>query len=178
MSDPYIGEIRAFGFHFAPAGWMFCNGELLSISQYQALFAVIGTIYGGNGTTNFQLPNFQSTAPLGQGSGPGLTPRPIGEPVGEAAVTLTLAQMPGHNHILTSYQGQTATQSVGTPTATVFPGNSNPGQTYSDTTNALTQTFSPKAISFNGGSTPHNNIQPLLVMNFCICYNGIFPVRN
>jgi len=178
MSDQYLGEIRIFGFHFAPTGWALCDGQTMAISQNAALFAVLGTTFGGNGTTTFGLPNFQDIASMHWGNGAGLTPRSIGEALGTPTVTLASNQIPAHNHMAQSGNSGAAGQATGTPGPTVWPGPSTPGAAYSDTTSALTAQFSPKAVGPNGGSQPHSNVQPLLSMNFCIALQGIFPSRN
>jgi microcystin-dependent protein len=178
MSDQYLGEIRIFGFHFAPSGWALCNGQTMAISQNAALFAVLGTTFGGNGTTTFGLPNFQDIASMHWGSGAGLTPRAIGEALGTPTVTLASNQIPPHNHMAQSANLTAQGQGIGTPGSTVWPGQSAPGATYSDTTSPLTAQFSPKAVGLNGGNQPHANVQPLLSMNFCIALQGIFPTRN
>ena len=178
MSQPYVGEIRAFGFTFAPYQWAFCNGQTLPIAQYTALYSILGTTYGGNGTTTFQLPNFQDIAPMHWGNGGGLTPRTIGETLGTPTVTVTVPQMPSHNHVLSAAEGQNAAQDQGTPSSTAWLGGSLPGSAYLVTTSALNAPFSPKAISTNGGSQPHQNLQPLLTVNFCISLYGVFPSRN
>ncbi len=176
--DPYIGEIRIFGFHFAPVDWAFCNGQPVAISQYQALYAILGTTFGGNGQTTFNLPNFQNTAPMHWGNGANLTPRTLGQAVGTPSVTLTQLQMAGHNHLVQSASGSTATQEIPTPGPTAWMGLSVPGKAYVDTTAPVNAQFSNKAIGNNGGSLPHNNMQPISTLNFCVCLNGIFPVRN
>jgi microcystin-dependent protein len=178
MSSPFVGEIRAFGFHFAPFQWAFCDGQIMPITQNQALFTIIGTTYGGNGATTFALPNMQDSAPMHWGNGAGLTPRTPGEILGTPTVTVTVAEMPIHNHMILSAQAATLGQETGTPSAAVYMGDSNPGTAYSDTTGALSQQFSQKAISPNGGSQSHQNLQPLLTLNFCIALFGIFPTRN
>ncbi|MBY0304105.1 MAG: hypothetical protein B7Y43_14000 [Sphingomonas sp. 28-62-20] len=177
MSSPFIGEIRIFGFNFAPRGWVFCKGQLLPISQYSAVFAVLGTSYGGNGTTNFGIPNFQSNAPMGWGNGPGLTPRAIGEQSGTPSVTLSPLEMPAHNHLVNG-QAPTnaATQVVNTPTSTANIGFSAGARLYAAP--PATTTLAPQAIGPTGGSGAHDNQQPSLALNFCLAIEGVFPVRN
>ena len=177
MSEPFIGEIRAFGFHFSPIDWAFCDGRLLPISQYTALYSVIGTTYGGDGQTTFALPNLQDRAAMDWGNGVGLTPRQIGQVTGSPSVSLLVTQLPGHMHVLSGADGNTATQTTPTPSQTAYLGQSNPGSAYTKNVTP-NQAFSPKAIGNNGGSQPHNNMQPLLTLNFCIALNGIFPSRN
>ena len=177
MSEQFIGEIRAFGFNFAPIGWLQCNGQLLPIAQFDALFAIIGTTYGGNGTTNFALPNLQGETAMHQGTGPGLTPRTLGQTFGTDSVTLTGQQMPSHNHMLFGAGTADANQSVAKATSQAQLGGGNPGQVYTATATPPVA-FSPKAIGTTGQSQPHNNLQPLLVLNFCIATEGTFPSRN
>lgn len=179
MADPFIGEIRAFGFNFPPRGWLLCDGTLVDIRRYTPLFAVIGVNYGGNGTTNFQLPDFMGRAPMHWGNGVGLTPRVIGEAVGEGSVTLLDQEIPAHSHMMFG-AGPTApapTQISAAPSATAFLTNSGPAPAYNNTAPPNTS-LSPRAIGPQGGSQPHNNLQPLLAVNFCIAWEGIFPVRN
>lgn len=176
MSNPFLGEIRMFAGSFAPRNWALCNGQILSISQNTALFSILGTYYGGNGTTNFALPNLQGMAPLGAGTGPGLTPRSIGETGGETSVTLLPNEMPTHNH------GVNASSSVGNQ---VEPANgvwsvagAGRGEKMYAASAGTSAPMSPQAISTVGGGQPHNNLQPYLTLNFIIALNGIFPSRN
>jgi microcystin-dependent protein len=178
MATPYIGEVRIFGFTFAPIGWAHCDGQLMAIAQNQALFAILGTTFGGDGQSSFGLPNMQGNAPMHWGNGPGLTPRVLGEKIGEASVTLTVQEMPSHNHMFTAAQTPgDSTKLVPTPTSDALLSSSNPGAVYSATTTPAVA-FSSKAIGFTGQSQPHNNLQPLLVLNYCIALEGIFPSRN
>jgi microcystin-dependent protein len=171
MSDQYLGEIRMFGGNFAPAGWALCNGQLLQISQNTALFAIIGTYYGGNGVNTFALPNLQSRVPVHQGQGPGLGNYVIGEMGGVENVTLTTQQMPLHGHVVNA---------VGSNAGTDQPSNAflakAGAQVYS--TAASNATMAPTMIGPSGGSTPHPNIQPFLCVTFIIALTGIFPTRN
>ena len=170
MSQPYIGEIRIAGFNFAPVGWAFCNGQLLSIADNDVLFAVIGTTYGGDGVTTFALPNLQSRVPVHQGTGSTGTPYVIGQNGGAETVTVTPAQLPNHTHAAAC-----------NPTAS---SNAPAGNVWSSTTgNAYTpagpgQLLSPVAIAPTGGNQPHDNLPPLLVANFIISLYGIFPTQN
>lgn len=186
MSEPYIGEIRPFGFNFAPRNWLFCRGQLLAISSNTALFSIIGTYYGGNGTTNFALPNLQSRVALGMGTGPGLSTYVIGEETGEENHTLLSSEMAAHTHIPdTKVQpitgGGTNMRAIpqagdylsrynGTPTVVNKTWNNPPLQ------NATT--LHPSFIGLAGGNQPHSNIQPVLAINYCICAYGVFPARN
>jgi microcystin-dependent protein len=177
MSQPFIGEIRAFGFHFAPSGWAFCDGQLLAIAQYTALFSILGTTYGGNGQSTFGLPNLQGAAAMHWGTSPYGTVYDIGETIGTDNVTVLLNQMPNHNHLVTTYDTTAVNQRTGTPSPTVYPGNANPGNVYA-TTGTPNASLSAKTIGIGGGSLPHANVQPLLANNFCIALVGIFPARN
>lgn len=199
-----IGEIRGFGGNFAPRNWAFCNGQLIAINQNQALFSIIGTIYGGDGRTTFALPDLRGRAPLSSGTGPGLSPRPLGQRSGTEIVTLTTNQMPSHNHYLTSSPGAV----IGAATATMNVNNttsssSNPSGNYlgveqgalglyESTTDG--STLAAGAITVNmtglgldtskigitptGGSQYHNNMQPYLVIHWVICLQGVFPSRS
>ncbi len=178
MSSPFLGEIRAFGFSFAPRGWFFCDGQLLQISQYSALFSILGTYYGGNGSTTFALPNLQGRSPMHWGTGPGLTARTLGEVLGESSVTLIAGQMPAHAHSIVGATAATGTsEATNTPASNTYLGPSNPGALYLNPISAP-QPFSPKAMGFQGQSLPHDNMQPYQVLNYCIAWEGIFPSRN
>jgi len=175
--DPFVGEIRIFGFNFAPRGWATCDGQLLSISQNTALFSLLGTQFGGNGQTTFALPNLQGSAPLDQGQGPGLSVRDIGETGGVQNVTLILSEMPGHGHSTGCLSG--ATGSTGTPTNNIFAGlaaRPTPPPSYQSA--APNVAMNPAGISTSGGGLPHNNMPPYQVMCFCIALQGIFPPRG
>lgn len=174
MTTPFVGEIQLFGFNFAPRDWAFCNGQTLPISQNTALFSLLGTNYGGNGQTTFQLPNLMARTPCNQGRGPGLTARTIGESFGEDAVTLSEAQMPQHSHDLTLFMQTDANKVTG------MPANGN-AVTYPRTALAFTQAaavdpaFADTAIGNTGGSQAHENRQPYLAVNFCIALAGAYP---
>ena len=178
MSAPYVGEIRAFGFNFAPYGWAQCDGQLLAISQYTTLFAIIGTTYGGNGTTNFALPNLQGYTPMHQGQGLGLPVYVPGEMVGTPTVTLTTGEMPAHVHIIDGSSAGDPTQNTSTPAANTMYGGSAPDKIWNNASGLQLQPMSPKAIGMSGSSIPHQNMQPYLVINYCIALLGIFPSRN
>jgi microcystin-dependent protein len=171
MSEPFLGEIRTFGFNFAPRGWAMCNGQLLSIAQNQALFALLGTTYGGNGTTNFALPNLQSRVGVHQGQGPGLSPYVIGEVSGSETVTLTTSQMPAHGHALIANAG---TAGVSRPDGAVLARTGT--NTYAAAPDGTA--MNAGAIGQAGGSQPFSIVQPFLCLNFCIALQGIFPSRN
>jgi microcystin-dependent protein len=178
MSAPYVGEIRAFGFNFAPYGWATCDGQLLAISQYSPLFAIIGTFYGGNGTTNFALPNLQGNAPFHWGDGTGLPQYVIGEVVGVPNVTLTQAEMPAHVHVVDATTPGDPSQDTAVPSLNASVGPGGPGNLWDKQTSPPLQPFSPKSIGMSGSSFPHQNMQPFLVINYCIALQGIFPSRN
>ncbi len=174
MTTPFIGEIQVFGFNFAPRGWAFCSGSLVPIQQYSALFSLLGVNYGGNGTTNFQLPNLVNRAGCNQGRGPGLTPRAIGETFGENSETLTVAEMPTHMHQFTIYNQSDGTKKAASPSA----GNSltSPANTSAFVAGAQANAqFIPNMIGLNGGSQPHENRQPYIAINYCIAMAGAFP---
>ena len=178
MSQPFLGEIRIVAFSYPPRGWALCDGGLLAIQQYAALYSILGTTYGGNGTTNFALPNLQGRAAMHWGSGPGLSTTTIGEVQGSDTVALTSAQLPTHTHIL---QGGTATapgtQLVATPSPTALLSLSNPLLAYAPTASPAVP-FAPQAITPSGGAQPHTNAQPRTALLYCIALAGIFPSRN
>ncbi len=174
MSDPFVAEIRMFGFNFPPTGWAFCNGQILSISQNTALFSLLGTTYGGDGKTNFALPNLQGSAPLFFGQGPGLSPHFQGESGGETTVTLLEYEMPAHTHTALGYSGAGG---QGPANNSWADANQRGISTYTPSS-AQNVPMSPQALSITGSSLPHNNMMPYLVMNFCIALQGIFPPRT
>ncbi|MFF2886634.1 phage tail protein [Paenibacillus sp. NPDC057967] len=177
--DPYLGEIRIFAGNYPPAGWALCNGQLMQIRQFTALYSVIGVQYGGDGKSTFALPNLTGQALMGTGQGPGLSPRTIGQQVGTKTETLMNDQMPKHTHV---------PQAVNEPGAS-----SNPANQYWAETAAGGRPpkqlplyngqqpnvqMLPTALSVQGGSQPHNNMQPFLAMNFIIALEGVFPPRQ
>jgi microcystin-dependent protein len=175
MSEQYLGEIRMFGFQFAPEGWAMCNGQTLAISQNTALFSLLGTTYGGNGTTTFQLPNLQSRVPIHQGQGTGLSPYVMGQIQGAENVALSIQQIPSHNHSLNCNTGG---GNAASPQSN-FPAVESTGTSLDYNTAATSgATMNPTALSLVGGGQPHTNIQPYLCVNFCIAMQGIFPSRN
>jgi microcystin-dependent protein len=167
MAEPFLSEIRIMSFVFAPKGWALCNGQLLPINQNQALFSLLGTTYGGNGQTNFALPDLRGSTPIHEGSG-----FTLGQRGGEAAHTLTISELTTHVHLVN------ASSSDGNnviPTNNVLASSLN--QSYRAPDQALT-TFIPPTVSNTGGSQPHENMQPYLTLSFCIALQGIFPSPN
>lgn len=171
MSEPFIAEIKIFSFSFAPKGWALCNGQLLPIAQNQALFSILGTTYGGNGQTNFALPNLQGRTPIHSNSA-----FPQGLAAGEATHTLTIAEMPAHPHFLLAQAPPNGDQNTNNPSGAYLT-NSSPAEVYTSNISALTS-LRADAVSNYGGSQPHNNMQPYLTLNFCIALVGIFPSRT
>lgn len=208
MSDPYIGEIRMVGFNFAPTGWAQCQGQLIAISQNQALFSLLGTFYGGNGVSNFQLPNLQGRSPVGVGQGLGLSNINIGEMAGTEQATLTIANMPSHTHVASASGGGAVTGQIsipattdttagttsGTPANTTVLGpitsGGRAGDIYSNSTDAtkattlkpfnvnLTATAPAITNSLVGNNTPVPLRNPYVGINFCIALQGVFPSRG
>jgi microcystin-dependent protein len=179
MSQPYVGEIRAFGFQFAPQNWAFCNGQPMNISDNPTLFNVIGTTYGGNGTTTFNMPNLQGQVPMHWGTGPGGT-TVIGQPQGVTNVTLTQAQTPSHLHTITAdyVPSGGVVERTQIPKSVSFLADSFPDGVYDESSPAINQPFAPNTLSQVGGSQPHDNMQPYLAVNFCICLYGVYPSQT
>jgi microcystin-dependent protein len=180
MSDQFIAEIRIFPFNFAPTGWAFANGQLMPISQNTALFALLGTYYGGDGKSTFALPNMISNAPMQPGQGQGLSPRSLGEMSGIESVTLLQSEMPVHTHFLqaSGAEATTTTAAGNMPAMGLYDNGLQSGAigAYSEAASPNTQ-MGFQAISLAGGGLPHNNMQPYLTLNFCIALQGIFPQR-
>ena len=172
MSNPFLGQILLVPYNFSPRSWAFCNGQILSIAQNTALFALLGTTFGGNGQTTFALPDFRSRVPIHPGQGPGLSPYVLGQQGGSESVTLTIPQMPAHNHIA-QLHASGATGSDGSPTGNYLAENNQ----YTNTTNT-TMNANAVTVGIAGGSQPHPNIQPYLCINFIIALQGIFPSRS
>ncbi len=177
MSDEFLGEIRIFACNFAPYGWALCNGQLLPLSQNTALFSLLGTNYGGNGQSNFALPDFQEMAPMHWGQGVGLTERVIGETGGVDTLSLLQSEIPVHSHpvIVNEDSGNTSVAAGGL-WAEAQRGRA-AGRMYAPL-NASPVTMSPQAAGVSGGGMPHNNMPPYLVLNFCIAMQGIYPPRG
>lgn len=176
MSDPFIGEIRLLGFSRVPRGWLPCDGSLQPISSWDALFALIGTTYGGDGQITFAMPDLRGRIPLHNGTGPGLSPRTIGETGGTESVTLTSVQMPNHTHSITA---TTAVANATTPGPTLALGTVTGDTMYlTDTTGATPVTMSSQSTSLAGQNLPHDNLMPTLTAQYCIAAVGIFPSRS
>jgi microcystin-dependent protein len=172
--DPFVAEIRIFPFNFAPKGWAWCDGQLMPISQNTALFSLLGTTYGGDGKSNFALPDLEGRAPMHPGQGPGLSLHDLGETGGSETVTLLESEIPAHAHILAavSQPGDLA-DPTGRSIARAATGN--PFQT---ATNSNLVQMSPQALAPAGGNQPHNNMQPYLTFYFNIALQGVFPPRT
>ncbi len=173
MSDPFVAEIRIFPFNFPPTGWAFCAGQLLPISQNTAVFSLLGTFYGGDGKSNFALPNFHDSAPMQQGQGLGLTDRFVGETGGSSTVTLITSEIPAHTHSLIGSNGASNSAS---PFNASWSASSY--RVYAPGTATKDTAMGGLALSPTGGSLPHNNMPPYLALNFCIALQGIFPARG
>ena len=174
MADPFLAEIRIFGFNFAPKGWAFCNGQLLPLSQNTALFALLGTTYGGDGKSTFALPDLQGSHPMHPGQGPGLSLHDLGETGGSDTVTLLESEIPSHTH---SEMGSN-TQSTQQSPAGNFSSGSNAARRYAPAATNPDVTMNILSIAPAGGDSPHNNLSPYLVLNFCIALQGLFPPRT
>jgi microcystin-dependent protein len=176
MTDQFLGEIRIVPFNFAPIDWAMCQGQLLPISRYAALFSLLGTQFGGDGRSTFALPNFQGNIPVNQGSGPGLTPRDMGETGGSTNVTLLYSEMPAHGHFLQGDSDPADKTGPGGNLPAVLPGGRESDKGY-DKSPATTQMF-PNGAQLTGGNQPHDNMMPYLSLNFIISLVGVFPARG
>ena len=171
-TEPYIGQVMIFAGNFAPEGWALCDGRLMPIDQYTALFSLIGTYYGGDGQTTFALPDLRGRAPMHFGQGPGLSSYTLGENGGVEMVMLLSNQLPRHSH---SAMGNSGAGSNADPAANVWASGS--VSMYAADT-AIDGVMSPVVISSNGGNQPHDNMPPFLTLNYCIALDGIFPSRS
>jgi microcystin-dependent protein len=168
MSEPFMGELRMMSFNFPPKGWALANGQFLPINQNQALFSLLGTTYGGNGQTTFALPNLQGRVPVHMSSG-----FTLGQAGGETAHTVTMSEMAQHLHL---YNASSVAATTNTPTSSLGLATSAGSFLYGAPANLVP--MSPDAVTFVGGSQPHNNMQPYLTISFCIALQGIFPSQN
>jgi microcystin-dependent protein len=175
MMDPFVAEIRIFPFNFPPRGWAFCDGQLLAISQNTALFSLLGTTYGGNGKSNFALPDLQGRAPMHPGQGPGLSLHDLGETGGSETVSLLETEMPSHSH---GMFGTVEDGTQGTLTNGVTLARSVGGSLYQSNSSSGLVAMNADALTPTGGDNPHNNMQPYLTLNFCIALQGVFPPRT
>ena len=171
MSEPFVGEMRMFAGNFAPRGWAFCDGQLLAVSQNDALFSLLGTIYGGDGRTTFGLPDLRGRVPIHAGSGPGLSPRRLGAKAGAENVTLTVNQLPSHSHRFQATAGTATTRD---------PVGNSPGEAVADVyvEDLAPAALASQAVSDVGGSRSHTNLMPFLCINFIIALFGIYPSRQ
>jgi microcystin-dependent protein len=174
MADPFVAEIRIFPFNFAPKGWAWCDGQLLPLSQNTALFSLLGTTYGGNGKSNFALPDLQGRAPMHPGQGPGLSLHDLGETGGAESVTLLESEIPAHSHGLVAQSAPADTNIPGGDSIARVIGAS----PYRPVAGAALTPMSSQALAPAGGDQPHNNLQPYLTFYFCIALQGVFPPRT
>jgi len=174
MADPFVAEIRIFPFNFAPRGWAWCDGQLLPLSQNTALFSLLGTTYGGNGKSNFALPDLQGRGPMFWGQGPGLSLRDIGETGGSETVSLLESEIPSHTHAM---QASAAPGNNKIAAGNVLA-RSTGGNVYLPPAGAPLVSMSANALAPAGGDQPHNNLQPYLTFYFCIALQGVFPPRG
>ena len=178
MSENFLGEIRMFGGNFAPKGWALCQGQLLPISQNSALYSLIGTTFGGDGSTTFALPNLQGRLPVGQGMGPGLSNRVIGESSGSETVSLATATMPAHNHPLYASSTASTQAQIGTGVLTGVPTGSGAVLYATVADNPTIESLPPDSVSMTGSGVAHDNLMPSLCITFIIALFGVFPSRN
>jgi microcystin-dependent protein len=181
MATEYLGAVKIFAGNFAIKGYAFCAGQLLSIQQNAALFSLLGTAFGGNGVTNFQLPDLRGRLPIGQGAGPGLSPRTMGEISGSESVTILSNNVPSHTHTLnaSATQGTTNVPGPSLVTGTLAAAPTDMGfYVHSTQTGYTAETMNVTALGLQGGNLPHNNIQPSMGINYLIALQGIFPSRS
>jgi microcystin-dependent protein len=175
MADPFVAEIRIFPFNFAPRGWAWCDGQLMPLSQNTALFSLLGTTYGGNGKSNFALPDLQGRAPMHQGQGPGLSLHDLGETGGSETVTLLESETPGHAHAM---NGQGSNSNLNDPANAVLARPFGGGNLYKTPAGAPVVALSDQSIAPAGSDQPHNNLMPYLTLYFCIALQGVYPPRG
>jgi microcystin-dependent protein len=177
MATPFLAQIMITSFGFAPKGWAQCNGQLMAINQNQALFALLGTTYGGNGQSTFALPNLQSRVPIHFGSGSGLSNYPLGFITGEESHTLTLSES-GHNHPVSVFNGNGNVKSPVGNVHAIVQGTATNIYSTAPATTATSEGWNNAGGNNSNGTDPHNNIEPYLTLNFCIALQGIFPSQN
>jgi microcystin-dependent protein len=177
VSEPFLAEIVMFAGNFAPRGWAFCQGQILPIAQNTALFSLLGTTYGGNGQTTYALPDLRGRVPVGTGQGPGLPSVSLGEVSGEPTHTLIITEMPAHNHAAQA-AGHSDPGTSSSPGGGVWATSTSRDNMYINTPPNSPMAANTVTVGIAGGSQPHNNMQPYLVLNYCIAITGIFPSRN
>jgi microcystin-dependent protein len=175
MADPFVAEIRIFPFNFAPKGWAWCDGQLLPLSQNTALFSLLGTTYGGNGKSNFALPDLQGRAPMHPGQGPGLSLHDLGETGGSETVTLLESEIPSHAH---TANGQNSFSNLNDAAGAVMARPFGGGNLYTPSVPASVVPMAAESLAPAGGDQPHNNMMPYLTFYFCIALQGVFPPRT
>ncbi len=174
--DPFVAEIRIFPFNFAPKGWAFCDGQILPLSQNTALFSLLGTTYGGDGKSNFALPDMQGNAPMHPGQGPGLSLHDLGETGGSETVTLLESEIPSHTHAMRAHNLDAADAQNPSPNTSLAQ--SAQGFAYQSVINANLTLMAPQTLPPAGGDQPHNNMMPYLTLNFCLALQGVYPPRT
>jgi microcystin-dependent protein len=174
MADPFVAEIRIFGFNFAPKGWAFCDGQLLPLSQNTALFSLLGTTYGGNGKSNFALPDLQGRAAMHPGQGPGLSLHDLGETGGSETVTLLQSEMPVHSHLVRAVGADPGDLQAPAPTRAL----ARSGAGFAYVSGPADAQMAFETLAPAGSSFPHNNMMPYLTLSFCIALQGVFPPRS
>jgi microcystin-dependent protein len=174
MADPFVAEIRIFGFNFAPKGWAFCNGQLLPLSQNTALFSLLGTTYGGDGKSTFALPDLEGSIPLHPGQGPGLSLYDLGQTGGSETVTLLESEIPAHTHTMRDHDIDLGELNAPSPVRSLAQ--SANSTIYCAAANLTPMNF--QALAVAGGDQPHNNMMPYLALNFCIALQGVYPPRG
>lgn len=176
--EGYIAEIRLFAGNFAPRGWAFCNGQILSIAQNTALFSLLGTTFGGNGQTTFALPDLRGRTAVGPGQGPGLPAVNLGQVSGEPSHTLIITEMPAHNHTVQASTRASSAEATSTSPVNNVPATPEQAAIYGPGPGDVTLNNLSVVVGIAGGSQPHNNMQPYLGVNYIICMEGIYPSRN
>ena len=175
MADPFVAEIRIFPFNFAPKGWAWCDGQLMPLSQNTALFSLLGTTYGGDGKSNFALPDLQGRTPMHWGQGPGLSLHDLGEQSGSETVTLLESEIPAHSHTMRASSDPAEAPSPSPSSVVARPRG---GSIYQTTTSSNLTGMAPEMLAPAGGDQSHNNMQPYLTFYFCIALQGVFPPRT